>query len=346
MESRGIYMSEDKSANLPRYVEGVNTFLSQIRQKLDAWSKNTNNEISLELKKIEPILEDFIAFRLEMNKIAISESTKAARVLGDNEKNRNNRKQLNDKLVELTKLFDEREEKLNFEVAEIIRKNAYLSLIMNLTIIVLTLAGVTFAFITIAKPMKQLETATLSLADGDLDIEVPCKKRNDEIGRLARSIESFKLNAQSILALTAEKNTTHIAESERKSMIKKMADDCEATVGVVVNEVMKSVFDMRSQADTVNMNAIEASQKSLHLEIVAEKTANNVQSVAAASNQIATSIVEISKQIEYSVKMTNNVLHLAQKSANDFQNLDDLIGNISNIFRESSLKIELTFCYP
>ncbi|GLT01989.1 hypothetical protein GCM10007897_33910 [Sphingobium jiangsuense] len=61
---------------------------------------------------------------------------------------------------------------------------------------------------TIAKPVKLMAAAVARLVDGDLSVEVPGLKRKDELGSLARALDSFK-------ALFAADKERAEAEAER-----------------------------------------------------------------------------------------------------------------------------------
>ncbi len=332
MESRGIYMSNNDLESLKKFAASQAIFLKTMKDTLKNWSENLNPEIDPQFQAIKQITNEFITFRTELADIGLAQGAQASRALGDNEKNRTNRKNLNDKLVYTTKLFDESSHKLQLEVSDLSWRHQYLSYTLNCVIFIITCIGALLAWKTIARPMKDLELATIALAQGDTQTQVPHQNRYDEIGKLAKSIEIFKKNVFQISDLTKQKQLDDRSATERKNLIHKMADECEAAIGHVVQSVTSSVEDMKIHAQGVNANAITASQKSTNVGHAATETSANVQSVATAADQIASSITEISRQIGSSVEITNTVTALTKGSAEDFKHLDAMIDKITIVF--------------
>ena len=72
---------------------------------------------------------------------------------------------------------------------------------------------------TIASPVKQMSASVKRLVEGDLEVEVPGLRRKDELGSLARALDSFK-------ALFAADQERSRAEAER-------AAETEATINAI-----------------------------------------------------------------------------------------------------------------
>src|SRR3954470_6120068 len=84
MDSRGVYMSEDKAA-LERYAKGVEGFLDRMRTVLRDWEKSASAEDRTRLAALREKFKKFDAFRRETIKRGREQGYAAAREHGDNE---------------------------------------------------------------------------------------------------------------------------------------------------------------------------------------------------------------------------------------------------------------------
>jgi signal transduction histidine kinase/CheY-like chemotaxis protein/HPt (histidine-containing phosphotransfer) domain-containing protein len=75
--------------------------------------------------------------------------------------------------------------------------------------------GIFWIFVrTVVSPLIAITGAIGSLADGNLDVEVPSMERSDEIGRLALALAHFKSSAQALLAAKEEAEAGTRAKSD------------------------------------------------------------------------------------------------------------------------------------
>ena len=107
----------------------------------------------------------------------------------------------------------------------------------------------------IVAPLTQLSTAMTELAAGDLGVEIPHRRRKDEIGDLARSIEVFKQglvdrqNLQSAAETRVEKDRT------RRLTLESMIDAFRATVSGLLAQVSSHSEQMSVAADSLSTTA-------------------------------------------------------------------------------------------
>ena len=109
MDSRGVYMSPDWKTAEP-FGRGLVGNLAELQKIMTAWRLVV---IEAERAKVELLaanLEQFIAFRTELVRLAREETTAKARLFGDNDVNRKSRSDLNAKLVDLEKDYTALEE--------------------------------------------------------------------------------------------------------------------------------------------------------------------------------------------------------------------------------------------
>ncbi|MDD3371429.1 MAG: cache domain-containing protein [Alphaproteobacteria bacterium] len=193
----------------------------------------------------------------------------------------------------------------------------------------------------ITKPLGEITDGMDRLAEGDKTIEVRYTSNKDEIGDLARALETFKANAIKMEQLEKEqKEQEQRAAADRKVLMNKMADDFDHSVKGVVNTVSAAATEMQGSAKSMSAIAEETSAQSSAVAAAAEESSTNIQTVASAAEELNASIGEINRQIGESVKVagecmteaeaTGKVMQTLSKSAEDVGNVVKLIEGIAS----------------
>ena len=161
--------------------------------------------------------------------------------------------------------------------------------------ILVVLLGVTWFVLRhqILTPMVKINGAMRSLVDGELDVDIPGLKRNDEIGEMASSVEIFKENAKRVAQLDRER------EQERERAETKRREAMAALAAVQQNEA-------GSQA------VVAAVEQANH----------SVETVASAAEQLAVSIRDISARVNETSNITANATTEANRVNEMVQGLD------------------------
>jgi methyl-accepting chemotaxis protein len=106
MESRGIYMSPDWPTAEP-FARNLMKGLAELHQVSQDWKKSAIAAQRSNAEELTKRIEDFIAFRTELVRLAREESTAAARAVGDNNANRNVRTSLNESLRSVARAYED-----------------------------------------------------------------------------------------------------------------------------------------------------------------------------------------------------------------------------------------------
>jgi methyl-accepting chemotaxis protein len=170
------------------------------------------------------------------------------------------------------------------------------------------IAGIAMAFViarSIARPIRDLSTVMRELAGNNLAVEVGFTGRGDEIGGMARAVETFKANALEVKRLQAQQEETERrSAAERKEALLKLADAFEASVQGVVEAVSSAATEMEHSAESMSKTAETASHRAALVAEASEEATTNVDMVAGAAEELSASIQEISRQVSDSVKIT------------------------------------------
>ncbi|HTY67434.1 MAG TPA: methyl-accepting chemotaxis protein [Alphaproteobacteria bacterium] len=150
----------------------------------------------------------------------------------------------------------------------------------------------------ISKPLVKLQSLMERLAGGDLAIVVDGADRRDEIGGMAKAVQVFKDNAQAMRRLEGEREEmTHRAEADKKRALAALADGFEQKVSSIIETVHRSATEMHGTAQSMAHSAEVTRDRTRAVAAGADEATANVQTVAAASEELSASIAEIGRQI-------------------------------------------------
>ena len=217
-----------------------------------------------------------------------------------------------------------------------------------ITIVVIGLLMSLGAYLTLRiqlKPLNKLNLVIEKLQKEDLSAEVPALKRKDEIGTLAKGIQSFKEGIADKMRLR-EEHELHKkqSEEERHASMRRMADDFERDVKNIVATVSAAATEMQGSSKSMSLIATDTSQKASAVATAAGEASTNIQTVAFAVEQLDSSIGEINKQIGDSVRVASSCVTEAEATSEVMQNLSksaDDIGNVVKLIEDIASQVNL-----
>lgn len=202
MESRGIYMSADAKAAKP-FSEHLLKYLSELEGTIKSWKEAVIESQRKNIEDVEVRLEQFTAFRRELVRRGLEVGPPAAREYGDNDANRTARRALNDALNATAVGY-------SAEVSRARERIAANDRTLMSTLLGLAAAGIIALAVAIAlvkhgliTPLLRIRASMGRLSNGETAFEVPERERGDEIGEMARAVETFRLSAIEKLRLEA-----------------------------------------------------------------------------------------------------------------------------------------------
>src|SRR5947208_11613170 len=168
-----------------------------------------------------------------------------------------------------------------------------------------TLLGAVLAFLLgtgISRPMIAMCKAMRELAAGNFDVVLPGLGRRDEIGEMAGAVEEFKVQAVAKAERDAAANELQNREqaASRRSELIRFADDFESAVGAIVSNVSASAVQLESAAGTLTRTAEITEDLSGQVAGTSEEASINMQSVAAATEELSQSVDEIGRRVRES----------------------------------------------
>lgn len=196
----------------------------------------------------------------------------------------------------------------------------------------------------VSRPIIKMTRAMEQLAEGNLDIEIPEQGRKDEIGKMATTVQVFKDNAIDRIRLEGTAGEDRLRQEKRQQKIESLIFDFRSEVASALDQVSAATTEMGTTASALSSIAESNNQQATAAGVASEDASNNVQTVAAAAEELAASIGEIDRQ----VGQTNDVVKRATQSASSSnqqvatlasaaQKIGAVVGLISDIAEQTNL---------
>ncbi|MBR1192079.1 HAMP domain-containing protein [Bradyrhizobium sp. AUGA SZCCT0240] len=190
-----------------------------------------------------------------------------------------------------------------------------------------------FSFMTIVRPMRALTAAMDELAGGNFAVVLPGLGRKDEVGGIAGAVEKFKVVAEQKARDEAEtkRRQDEIAVQQRKTDMVKLADQFESAVGEIVEAVSSASTELEASAVTLTATAERSQELTTTVAAASGQASANVQSVASATEELSSSVTEISRQVQESARIANEAVDQARVTNDRVGELSKAAGRIGDV---------------
>ncbi len=219
---------------------------------------------------------------------------------------------------------------------------------------------------SISKPLGLMNEAMLSLANGDMNIEVPCLSYGSEVGQMASAVDNFKQGRIERLRLEEEAKEAELkqrqrdeeqrieadrakqAEQERELEIARgreaRAEKLESRIADFDQSIIEkmasfntAITEMEQAAVTLSDTAKQTETQSVAAAAGASEASQNVQTVAAASEEMASTVAGINEQMNHSSQITGQAMDTIDSTAQiaiELQSSSQNIGNVIDLINE------------
>ena len=190
------------------------------------------------------------------------------------------------------------------------------------TIVILLLAVMVALFVArgISRPLVAITAVMHRLSSGDTEVAIPGGQRKDELGTMAQAVDVFRRNMIETNALReAQQATQQRAEQEKQALQRQMADRFEADVKGVVSTVAKATADMERVVHEITASVNGTSQRAA--------------AAAAASEELASSVSEIGRQVTHSSKVADAAVIKARQTTEMVGSLAAAAEKIGDVLR-------------
>jgi methyl-accepting chemotaxis protein len=182
-------------------------------------------------------------------------------------------------------------------LAHAIQTMAVAAAIAALLVLVLTILIVR----RVTKPLTSVTQSLTAIANGTNDVEIDCDDRADEIGEIARTVAVFKSNSLERQRLRSEQAAAAAAAAEqRKSELRNFVDEFQTSVGGIITKVLDASGEFERVARQLTETARTTAELSGHSAAASETASEHVRAAAAASDELSSSISEITRRVQES----------------------------------------------
>lgn len=193
--------------------------------------------------------------------------------------------------------------------------------------------------------LRRLQARMHAIASGSLDQQVGETERGDEIGRMAEQLEMLRKTSLTGRALEAEQaKLKQSGETEKREALIALANRFDDSVGQLVGLMASGSTELEATAQSMTGTAARTNDQANVVSTAASQASARVQTVAAAAEELSSSIVEISRQVAQSARITSHAVDSARRTdsivralAEGAQQIEHVVELISSIAGQTNL---------
>lgn len=231
------------------------------------------------------------------------------------------------------------------DVSSTLQKQLLIALVIGAAFI---LAGVVAALSLarrIFRPIEEITSVMGRLAEGDSSVSLPKAVRKDEVGRMASALNVFKESMEEGARMREEQAQARARSlEERRREVLTLADTMEQRVQRLVKDMSNNVKVLSGHTGKMARLSADSSRGATTIAAMTEQAAGNVQTVAAAAEELNTTSREIGRQVQHSADIARNaaedassVSAMAGSLSDSAQKIGEILGLISDIAEQTNL---------
>ncbi len=184
----------------------------------------------------------------------------------------------------------------------------------------------------LARPITRMTGAMTELSRGRTDVAIPGLDRRDELGAMAAALGVFKDQAAEVARHAAERESLRAeAEAHRRQLLDGLAGSFEAEVRGVMQAVSAAARDMGVVAAALGEEMGRARAGSDAVKGSTDETSANVQTVAAAAEELSVSIGEIAQRVTESAEIAARTASGAEGACRSIESLAAQMSSVGSI---------------
>jgi methyl-accepting chemotaxis protein len=215
-------------------------------------------------------------------------------------------------------------------LAHALRTMAVAAAVAALLVLVLTMLIVR----RVTKPLTSVTQSLTAIASGKNDVEIDCHERMDEIGEIARTVAVFKSNSLERRRLREQQAAAAAkAAEQRKFELSSFVDEFRASVGGILDKVLSSSGEFERTAQQLTEVARTTADLSGQSAGASEAASEHVRSAAAASDELSSSISEITRRVKESSGIATEAVKQAAATDQRITKLSEAGGRIGDVVK-------------
>jgi methyl-accepting chemotaxis protein len=198
---------------------------------------------------------------------------------------------------------------------------------------VLALAASVWLNSGVVKRVVRLAGAMGQLARRDYAFDLPCATRPDELGDLARAMESCRTGLREADTMTAAQASEQAVKAGRAERMGELTRGFETRAGEMIQTLASAATELGATAGSMTDAADRTSVRATAVAAAADQANANVQTVAAAAEQLAASVAEITRQVSQSAQVTNQAVEETKRTDVAVRSLSEAAQRIGEVVK-------------
>lgn len=306
-----LFQKMDDALAKPEIFEGENVTLEKIKQVAIAWNKEF---LDVQMSYMTNPSTVNAAFALEMTPKARSYS-----------------QEISANLTILTDQIETLRQSLDKEVESAIATVRYALLVGVAFILLLSVGAALMADRSVSRPLVDLSGKALQLAKKNWTVDLGYKGREDEIGNLVKSLETLRTNGVEGDRLAELQRQQDEDKMKKAESMRQMVSVFETDIVDIKQGLDTAASSMRHISEGMRGDIEVSVSKTAEVASAAEQAGANVQTVAAATEEMTSSIEEISMQIQRANSESDVAVRTVDESTVIMEQLDRASREIGEI---------------
>ncbi len=181
--------------------------------------------------------------------------------------------------------------------------------------------GMRVVFLDVLRPLSRLTRAVSNMGAGQLDKPVPDQKRSDEIGRMAKVIETLRLGSLELRSHEESRSADAAGKIAARDALFASIKDLAEQVSSATALVKGSAAAIGDTSIVLTDSAADTAQRAASAEQSLHGNTEAIQSMAAATSQLSSAIDEVSAQ---GGRIVASVVAMADRAGQAGARIDDL----------------------
>ncbi|WP_310620082.1 methyl-accepting chemotaxis protein [Flexibacterium corallicola] len=197
---------------------------------------------------------------------------------------------------------------------------------------------------TIRTTFSTLISAMTRLAQGDHEVALPVADKN-EIGEMVKCVQTFKNDAIKKAELEKQQAEAEARlQREKAAAIAALADEFDSNIGRIIEAVSSAATELSNTSQSMEAISEGTSQQASSVSQASHEASANVQTVAAASEEMSFSIKEINEQVAQASTASKHAVSVVSATdgkiaelANTTDQIGEIVKMISEIAEQTNL---------
>jgi len=197
---------------------------------------------------------------------------------------------------------------------------------------------------TISTPINAMTRTMTLLADGNKNIDIPGRERGDEIGKMASTVDFFRLSMIEADIMAEQQRADEAAKMERSQRIEAIVADFEGRADDMLGSVSTAATNIIAATQSTGVETVATGSRSFEVSEAAERTSENISTTAAAAEELSASVIEINGQAIKSSDMASDAVNevngatdMVRGLEKESQKIGDVVEMISDIAEQTNL---------